>query len=85
MQDFVANRKETTSNATDAQYFRNAAEDSMNYMEAKRNSDDKWILMCANFPQMSFDSFEFVEAYRVGDSIAIGYGYQMTSVGSWHT
>ena len=28
---------------------------------------------------MSFDYFEFVEAYRVGDSIAIGYGYQKHS------
>ena len=49
MQDFVANRKETTSNATDAQYFCNAAQDYMDHMEAKRNSDGKWIVTCANF------------------------------------
>ena len=53
MQDLVANRKETSSNASDVQYLCNAAEDYMDYMEAKRNSDDKWIVTCANFLQMS--------------------------------
>ena len=40
----------------------------MEYLKAQRQSEDKWISTCANFLEMSYDFFEFVEAYL--------YGYQ---------
>ena len=41
-----------------------------------KTCDDKWISTCANFLEMSYDFKEFVNAYRIGDSISIEYGYQ---------
>ena len=45
------------------------------FLRDQKMSDDKWIAMCANFLEMSYDFFRFVEGYRVGDSIAIEVGY----------
>ena len=51
----------------------------MEYLKSQQQSEDKWISTCANFLEMSYDFFEFIEAYRVGDSITVEYGYQKQS------
>ena len=46
------------------------------WLRKKKNCDDKWISTCANFVEMAHDFLEFVNAYRLGDAIAIEIGYQ---------
>ena len=79
MQEFVSSRGDHDDTDDDPKYLCKAAEDYIEYLNSQRQSDDKWISTCANFLQMSYDFFEFVEAYRVGDSITVEYGYQKHS------
>ena len=46
------------------------------FLDSMKSGEDKWIATCANFLEMSFDFFEFVKAYRLGDAVAIECGYQ---------
>ena len=46
------------------------------FLDDMKTSEDKWIATCANFLEMSFDFFEFVKVYWLGDAIAVECGYQ---------
>ena len=48
----------------------------MSFLKEMKTCDDKWISTCANLLEMAYDFKEFVNAYRIGDSISIEYGYQ---------
>ena len=76
MHDFVNSREDHNEDVDDPQYLCNTAIAYMEYLRSQRKSDDKWISTCANFLEMSHDLFEFIEAYRIGDSITVEYGYQ---------
>jgi hypothetical protein len=76
MQDFVSSRGDHDEGIDDPQYLCNTAVAYMEYQNNQRQSEDKWVSTCANFVQMAYDFFEFVEAYRIGDSITVEYGYQ---------
>ena len=75
----MSSRGDHDEGADDAQYLCDTAVAYMEYLKAQRQSEDKWISTCANFLEMSYDFFEFVEAYRVGDAISVEYGYQKHS------
>ena len=48
----------------------------MGFLEKLKSSEDKLISTCGHFLEMSYDFLEFVEAYRIGDSVSIEFGYQ---------
>ena len=68
---------------SDCQIICKMATEFSQFLKDQQDSDDKWVSMCANFLQMSFDFFRFVDGYRVGDSIAIEFGY-IKHVPVWH-
>ena len=51
------------------------AREFISFLDTLKESENKWIAACANFLEMSYDFLEFVTAYRVGDAVAIEYGY----------
>ena len=46
------------------------------FLRGLKNSKDKWISTCGVFIEIAHDFLQFVNAYRVGDSIMVEYGYQ---------
>ena len=78
---FVSARIAHPSDATlnDTQIIGKVTSEFMEFLDLQKESDDKWIATCANFLQMSFDFIEFVNGFRVGDSIVIEKGYQKQS------
>ena len=46
------------------------------WLRGRKQSSDKWVSTCANFLEMAHDFLEFVNAYRLGDAVAIELGYQ---------
>ena len=48
----------------------------MSFLNEMKICEDKLISTCAIFLEMSYDFNEFVNPYRIGDSISIEYGYQ---------
>ena len=83
---FVSSRAiEATDFAlSDSQFICKIAIEFKQFLKDQKESDDKWIAMCANFLEMSFDFFRFVDGYRLGDSIAIEVGYHK-QVPVWQT
>ena len=47
------------------------------WMESLKDSADKWISSCAVFWEMAHHLLEFINAYRVGDAVAVEVGYHM--------
>ena len=60
---------------TNSAFICKYAIDFKQFLKNQKMSDDKWIAMCSQFIEMSYDFFRFVDGYRVGDSIAIEVGY----------
>ena len=60
---------------TDTQYVMHIANELCEYLDLLKESDDKWIASCVVFLELSNDFLEFVQAYRVGDSVSIKHGY----------
>ena len=75
---FVATRERTEEDddLTAAQCVCKVATEFMSFLKEMKTCDDKWISTCPNFLEMAYDFKEFVNAYRIGDSISIEYGYQ---------
>ena len=75
---FVSERQRTTADdaLTDAQIVSKVNTEFMQFLVDLKSSNDKWISTCAHFLEMSYDFLEFAEAYRIGDSISIEFGYQ---------
>ena len=46
------------------------------FLKVQQGSEDKWIATCANFLIMSLIFSEFINAFHLGDAVAIESGYQ---------
>ena len=44
------------------------------FLTGLKDSDDKWIANCGVFLELAFNFLECVDAYRIGDAVAIEYG-----------
>ena len=60
---------------SDEEYVISTAKSFCTFLRGLKDSDDPWISTCGVFLEMAGDFLNFVEAYRVGDSISIEYGY----------
>jgi len=63
----------------DGDYIVSVAHELRQFLQDLKSSKDKWLSTCGVFLEMSQDFLEFVEAYRIGDAIAIEYGYKKFS------
>ena len=78
---FVAERtlKEGDESLSDGQYLTMIGWELQSLLTGLNDSDDKWIATCGVFLELAFDFLEFVDAYRIGDAVAIEYGYSKHS------
>ena len=78
LHQFIAEREvmAVDKQCNDSSYITTVTMEFMEFLEKLKGSDDKWIATCANFLEMSCDFLEFVNAYRLGDTVCIEYGYQ---------
>ena len=60
---------------SDTEFMCKIAIEFKQFLKDQKESDDKWIAICANFLEMSFDFFRFVDGYRTCDSVSIEFGY----------
>ena len=72
-QHSISNAKKAT---IDEDYITSVAIGSQDYLQDLKKRDGKWISTCAVFLKISHDLVEFINAYRIGDSITIELGYQ---------
>ena len=60
MHSFINGRGQQDDSSSNAKYLCNAATRFMEYLDALRDSEDKWVATCANFLWMSYNFLEFV-------------------------
>ena len=66
----------TTFFLRDAQFTCKVASKFKLFLKEQQSNNDMWISTCVNFLETSSDFLGFVTAYRIGDAVAIEYGYQ---------
>ena len=75
---YISERVDTPeeSRMNDAEYMIAVAIGFKTYLSDLKSSQDIWLSTCGVFMEMAHDVLEFINAYRVGDSIVIEHGYQ---------
>ena len=74
---FVSERcgSEMETTMSDADYMVRVSTELSEFLGGLKESPDTWISTCGVFLKMAFDFLDFVDAYRIGDSVVIEYGY----------
>jgi len=77
MHQFIAERKTKDGNNTmnDGKYLATNKHELQDFLSGLKKSNDKWIATCGVFLKLAKHFLELVNAYRIGDAIAIEYGH----------